>query len=376
MERLMLKNEYFTSKYICAHLLRKRFLLVVMATLVSYTSFSQAINIENRKLEDGTYGFSGALDMSFSVQKQVDPLISLRFRPIVQYKFNGKKENERLLAQKLAELKIKHEDSLKAKDSTHLHLNDSVTVKEDSTKRKKIMQNLDRNRHLILLINDLNYTATKGNTFNNSGLSHLRYAYSIGHSDWKWESYTQIQYNKLLLQKMRYLLGSGFRIKIFDIKANKDGYKDRAIRASAGSSLFYEYEDINYSTRPEEFRNTLRWSSYLSTYFNFKFFEFTSSFYLEPNLIAFKDYKTSGDYSLLFRVTDPFSIKFNFSHYHDTRAPESTPATTYAFTAGFVYKLDKFKVDPEEIREKKQKTLSKWKKQKAEENKTEINVQE
>ena len=131
----------------------------------------------------------------------------------------------------------------------------------------------DKNKHLLLLINDLKYTRGK-ETYANFGMSHLRYSYRIGNTGWKWENYTQIQYNQLLLQKVRALIGSGLRAKLADLKPVAGGYDKRAARVFMGTSLYYEYEEINYSFRPMEFINSVRWNTYLSTYFNFKFVEF------------------------------------------------------------------------------------------------------
>ena len=69
-----------------------RFLLSLVLFFSVFTTHSQVVNIENRRVSDGTYGFSGALNFSFSAQKQKDPLYSLQFKPVIQYKFSGKKD--------------------------------------------------------------------------------------------------------------------------------------------------------------------------------------------------------------------------------------------------------------------------------------------
>lgn len=295
--------------------------VVLIGWFIAFTTsiFSQVVNIENRRLGDGTYGFSGAMNLNFSAQKQKDVLLTFNFRPMLQYKFNSKKDKE-----------ITPSDT-SASDSTKQH--------QDSTKRPVSY------KHLILLINDLTYTGAKGVTYADFGLSHFRYAYRIKESAWEWESYTQIQYNKLLLQKVRYILGTGLRVKIFDLKAKKNDYADRQIRTTAGTSLFYEYEETRYTNRPIGYDNAVRWNTYLSTYFNFKHVELTSTTYIQPNLFSFKDVKFSGEYSVLFRVTDPFSIRFSFNHYLDSKPPETVQKSTFYLGVGFVYKLDKFNIE-------------------------------
>lgn len=288
----------------------------------SSSLFAQVVNIENRRANDGTYGFSGALDMTLSAQQQKDLLVTVHLKPLIQFKFNGK--------------------------------SDFVYKKESQTDSVKIKP--DKNKHLLLLINDLKYTRGR-ETYANFGMLHLRYAYRIANTGWKWESYSQIQYNQLLLQKVRTVIGSGIRTKLADIKPVAGGYDKRAVRLFMGTSLYYEYEEINYSFRPMEFINSVRWSTYLSTYMNFKFFEFISSTYIQPNLARFKDYRFLGDYSILFRISEPFSIKINYNHFFDAEPPETVNPHTFSVSFGFVYRLDKFKIDPEKWKRKKEEEL-------------------
>lgn len=309
-------------------------LLVIILTLLSISVEAQVVNIENQRAGDGTYGFSGALDLTLSAQQQKDLLVTMHFKPLIQYKFNNKERYE--------EAKRRN----RRVDSTRYQI-DSVEAKKDL------------NKHLLLLITDIKYTGARKNTYANFGMTHLRYAYRIGNTGLKWESYGQIQYNKLLLQKVRTVLGTGLRAKIIDISPQRKGYENRAMRLFFGSSLYYEYEEIQYGFRPMDYNNAFRWSSYISSYFNFKFLEFMSSSYIQPSLADFRDLRISGDYSVLFRVSKPFSIKFNFSHFYDSRPPESVMKNTFSTSAGFVYKLDYFKLDPEKIEEMKKKKLEK-----------------
>lgn len=295
-------------------------LILISFLAVSLNHFAQVVNVENRRINDGTYGFSGALDMSLSAQRQKDLLVTFHFKPLIQYKFSGKGDKDYKEIDKVL---------------------DSLNVDEDSTK----LVLPDKNKHMILLLNDIKYTAAKSNTFANLGMVHLRYSYRIANSGWKWESYGQVQYNQLLLQKVRSVIGSGLRVKLLDEKPRPNGFSNRAIRMFAGTSLFYEYEEINYTHRSMDYINSVRWSTYLSSYFNFKSFEFSSTTYVQPNLSDFKDHRISGDYSLLLRISDPFSVKVNLSHFYDSRPPETVTKHTFSFTIGFVYKLDKFTLD-------------------------------
>lgn len=314
-------------------------LVAIFAVAFSGNVFGQVVNIENRRVGDGTYGFSGALDMTLSAQQQKDLLVTVHFKPLIQYKFGYSKTA----------------------------INDSTSVK-DSTSIGLPPLKTDKNKHFLLLINDLKYTGGQ-TTYANFGMSHLRYAYRIGDSGWKWESYTQIQYNQLLLQRVRTLIGTGLRTKVMDIKPRIGKYDKRAVRVFMGTSLYYEYEEINYPDRPMDFNNHVRWSSYVSSYLNFKFFELAAVTYIQPNLATFKDYRFSGDYSLLFRISEPFSIKLNYSHFYDSRPPETVSRHIFSFSAGFVYRLEHFKIDKEKWaerkakREQERKEEQEWKKE-------------
>jgi hypothetical protein len=156
-----------------------RFGLFLLLLIISSATFAQIVNIENRRIYEDTSGWSGALDAGFSVtQNSSDILYSGNLRPRVQYK--------------------------------------------------------TRKNH-FLLISDLNYAGSNKTTYANSGMSHFRYARRINNSAWKWEAYTQIQYNQLLNQRVRYLIGTGPRWKFIDTNN---------IRFFAGTSTFWEYEEL------------------------------------------------------------------------------------------------------------------------------------
>lgn len=324
MLKFFSKAEIKSLLLIFAQNRKMRFVLILFILVPILNVYSQVVNIENRRVNDGTYGFSGALNLSLSAQKQKDPLYTFQFKPIIQYKFGGKSD-------------FKYQ-----KDAIKDSLN-------------QVARKPDRNKHMLLLINDLQYTGAKGKTYANFGLMHLRYAYRIKNSGWKWESYGQIQYNQLLLQKIRTIFGTGVRAKLLDLKAKEGGYENRAIRLFLGTSFFYEYEEIRYNDRPMEYLNAVRWSTYLSSYFNFKFVEFSFTFYIQPNVEVFKDYRVLGDYSVLFRINEPFSIRIAYNHFYDSRPPVTVTSSIYNFSLGFVYKLDKFKIDPEKWAKRKQK---------------------
>lgn len=227
--------------------------------LLSFNGFSQVVNIENRRIYDDTLGWSGAFDAGFSAIKNKDLLLNASFRPRVQYKTR---------------------------------------------------------KHYYLFLTDWYYSKGADRIYANSGMVHFRYAYRLGKknstkkSPWKWESYAQIQYNQLLDQRLRTLAGTGIRIKALD----KKGY-----RIFAGTSSFYEYEDIISSGQINE---DVRWSNYVSWFLNPKStFSFSGVTYFQPLWRDMSDFRLMGQYSLNFHVFKRFDFRFEFNTFYDSNPP-------------------------------------------------------
>lgn len=246
-----------------------KFLFGTFFLLFYFQSFTQVVNIENKRIYDDTSGWSGVVDASFSAQQTRDLLLSLNFRTLAQYKTR---------------------------------------------------------KHFFLLLNDFGYS--KGDVvYANRGMSHFRYAYRIKNSPWKWESYLQIQYNQLLLQRDRSLAGTGLRWKIYD---------NKQIRFFAGSSFFFEYEEIQPYT---EFNRDVRWSNYISWFINKPTYAFTAVTYYQANILNFKDYRLSGQYTFLFKLKKNLDFKFEFSNNFDSKPPQTVRKWIFSSTFGIVLKL-------------------------------------
>lgn len=245
----------------------------------SISSFqSQVVNIENRRIYDDTSGWSGAFDAGFSAIQNKDLLLNASFRPRIQYK---------------------------------------------------------NKLHYYLFLTDWFYSKGSGNTiYANSGMMHFRYAFRLNKkgstkkSPWKWESYSQIQYNQLLDQRMRALVGSGIRLKALD----KNGY-----RLFLGTSTFYEYEDIISSGRINQ---DLRWSNYFSWFFNpKKEFSISGVTYYQPLWKDMSDFRIMGQYSFNFHVFKRLDFKFEFNNSYDSNPPENIRNWIFQTTFGIHVKL-------------------------------------
>lgn len=240
--------------------------------------FSQVVNIENKRIYDDTSGWSGAIDASFSAVQNKDLLLTGAFRPRVQYKSK---------------------------------------------------------KHYYLFLTDWVYSKGADRIYANSGMIHFRYAYRLGSkkdttkkSPWKWESYAQIQYNQMLDQRLRALAGSGLRVKFLD----QGGYK-----FFAGSSAFFEYEEIQSST---EIIQDVRWSNYISWFIDPKSnFAFSGATYYQPNLGDFNDFRLMGQYALTFRFFRRVDFRLEYTTFFDSKPPSNVRNWIFSSSAGIRIRL-------------------------------------
>lgn len=245
--------------------------LCLLLIFCSQLGFGQVVNIENKRIYDDTSGWSGSVEASFSAQQTKDLLYALNFKHLIQYKTR---------------------------------------------------------KHFYLLMSDIRYSGGKI-VYTNAGMAHARYAYRIKNGGWKWESYSQVQYNQLLLQRLRTLVGTGLRWKFYD---NKDS------KFFAGSSVFFEYEEINDVPR-DVYNRTFRWSNYISWFINRPNYAFTAATYYQPSLADFKDYRISGQYTYLFKLRKRIDFKFELTGYYDSKPPKTVRDFTFSSTFGIVLRL-------------------------------------
>jgi len=252
--------------------MKKSLVLLMVVFVIDICQINgQVVNIENRRIYDDTVGWSGSVDAGLSIIDNKDLLLNASFRPRVQYKTR---------------------------------------------------------QHYYLFLTDWFYSKGADRVYANAGMAHFRYAYRLNKknatkkSPWKWESYTQIQYNQLLDQRLRTLIGTGIRVKALD----KNGY-----RIFAGTSSFFEYEDIQSSAIVNR---DIRWSNYLSWYFNPKpNFSFTAVTYFQPLWKDFGDYRFMGQYTLTFGAFKRTDFRFEFNTFFDSNPPENI--TNWVFNSSF-----------------------------------------
>lgn len=248
--------------------------LVALFVVLSWNAFNrtygQIVNIENKHIVNDTTGWAGNVDGSFAVVQNKLLLFGTSFRSRIQYK-----------------------------------------AKND----------------FILWINDFAYTGSKHVVYNNAGMSHLRYAHRI-YKGLKWESFTQVQYNQILSQRLRAIIGTGLRLKTIE---NKN------LKSFVGISSFYEYEVVS---NPTIFHNDLRGSSYLSWFVNAENrFSLSGTLYYQPLWINFKDYRLMLQTNFAFPLFKKLDLKFETNIQYDAKPPVDVLNLIFSSSFGLSYKF-------------------------------------
>lgn len=244
-------------------IIMKKLLITILVLCSIYNVSAQIVNIESNRYTTDTTGWKGNYEMSFAFGKQKNKYFAFGNTAHVQYK---------------------------SKKSLYLVLGSVDLLKSD---KEKIV---------------------------NSGFFHFRYNYKI--RNWlRWEAFTQVQYNKLVGLRMRYLLGTGPRFKVVQVEKFK---------TYIGTLYMLEYE-INNDKTDKLLQG--RFSSYLSFSFRpIKSVEIVSTTYYQPLFSQLKDYRISTENAFNFRFHRMISFGMNFRLLYDTRPPVGASTNlTYLF---------------------------------------------
>jgi hypothetical protein len=183
-------------------------------------------------------------------------------------------------------------------------------------------------RHALLMLADYRLVQVSGRNGINAGFAHLRYAYYID-DVWRWEAFTQVQYNEQIRLGLRGLVGTGPRLKLLSIERN---------RLYVGVLYMYEYDEL---AERSIFYRDHRLSNYLSfNLFPLPRLSLTNTTYYQPVLPDFASPRISSVTGLSLKITDSFSFTSQYSVTRDpllNRGLEEVPATTYSWVNGLRY---------------------------------------
>lgn len=179
----------------------------------------------------------------------------------------------------------------------------------------------------VLLLADYKLVRSSGSNALNAGFIHARYGYEPpGRDGWRWESFTQVQYNEQLRLNLRFLAGTGLRRRLYRIGKS---------RAYLGVLYMYEYDELSASSivyRDHRLSNylTLNWKTS-------KVLTLAATAYYQPRLPDFTDARASTISSATFRISRWLGFTTSFSLTYDgriTRDLPDVPATNYSWVNG------------------------------------------
>lgn len=197
-----------------------------------------------------------------------------------------------------------------------LSLNGTVRIDRKGTKQA------------LLALADYRLVQVSGDNALNAGFGHLRYAYYLS-DKWRWEAFTQVQYNEQLRLGLRTLAGTGPRLKLLSFGNN---------RVYVGTLYMYEYDEVAEGSII--YRNH-RISSYLSfSLYPFENLSLSNTTYYQPVIPDFRLPRISSITSVTLNLTDRLAVTSRYSITHDAllnQGLDDVPDTTYEWTNGLRY---------------------------------------
>ena len=108
---------------------------------------------------------------------------------------------------------------------------------------------------------------------------------------------------------------------------------------SSGTSIIYEVENIDTVSGDIHPNNTnvYRWSNYQTIYIKlYKDVVFNNTFYYQPEIKNFKDFRfyTEGEFE--FKISDKFLVIFSFDYLYDSDPPSGIKKYDFGYETGFV----------------------------------------
>ena len=181
-------------------------------------------------------------------------------------------------------------------------------------------------KSLYLFLANFSLLKGSGQIFNNNLFYHLRYNYKLT-KVLRWEAFTQLQQNSVTGIRIRFLVGTGPRIKVSDSKR---------LSLYAATAAMYEYE--KEQTHPPVYHYDIRSSSYVSaTYKPFQNTEFIGTLFYQPLYNNFSDYRILNEISVKFKLAKKLSFTTGWYYLYDSRPAAATPKLNYSVSNGIEY---------------------------------------
>ncbi len=191
-----------------------------------------------------------------------------------------------------------------------------------------VLQQKSKNlKDYLLLLANAELSKARKEDFENAAFLHLRFNHKFGKL-LRWEAFTQLQSNLPIGIKIRYLSGTGPRLKLLS---------NRFINVYAGCLYMLEYEKTTGGTNTTGHRN--------STYISFSAeipgirAELISTTYFQPLFASLQDHRILSENRLDFYITKRFKVQTSFRYFFDSKPPEGINNQTVSFKQGFGWKF-------------------------------------
>lgn len=244
---------------------------IVIAAMQTKTGLAQLINIESQRIQSDTIRKAGNASVSFLYQENNNkPLTQLKSGAVFQFKSRNLK-------------------------------------------------------NVWLMLGNYQFSKTREQQLSNAAFLHLRYNRKFNEL-LRYEAYSQLQNNRLLSLRSRFIAGTGLRIK-FSAK--------KVFHSYIGISSFYEYEEsVENDSRLH--RNDVRLSSYLVLSFKLpnEKGELISTSYYQPLVGQLSDFRFSNQSSLVIHFSKKLSFTTTFSYSYDEFPPTGIARETISMENG------------------------------------------
>ena len=182
-------------------------------------------------------------------------------------------------------------------------------------------------KDLVLIVLDYDLVSAGGEKFNNRAYGHFRYNRKFS-SLFRYELFNQVQFNSVTKIDLRWLIGTGVRLKLSQVEKFKTYF---------GLTYMFEYEELS---DPEIFHRDHRMSSYITFTIKSNFgMVLTNTSYFQPLFNNFSDYRFSDDVNLSFKITKNLMFTTRFHLLYDSEPPLEVPNLNYQIRNGLLYRF-------------------------------------
>lgn len=188
--------------------------------------------------------------------------------------------------------------------------------------------NYNQGLHSLLLSSTAGYGKTEGDAFARKAFGHMRWT-AMWLPRLGSEVFTQVEYDRFLRQRLRWLVGAGPRVQVI---------RDETFEAFWGIAYMIEREVLNIpASDPHPEHGTYhRATTYVSLkWVPTKAMSLVQTIYVQPRIDRFSDVRMLEQADLRVAVWSLLSLKTSITVRYDGRPPRGVDKTNLSLTQGF-----------------------------------------